>query len=136
MTAPHETRTKSGITIPDPDQGTPYLLLNCAMPSTSFQVYEPFEDGTEGGHNLYGFLRRWKEWALGSELFLMAQELRFGHPMAIPRAALEPNGVVGISVAYHRKEDARAGFRGSGLQVPGSGMRRLPNGDIEIRVPR
>lgn len=133
----HETTTPSGITIPDPDQGTACILVNFAMPSTMFEVWEPFEDGTPGGHNLFGFLRRWKEWAASEEPFLMAVELRFGYPMAFPRAALGENGAVGFSVQYHRREDARAGVRGGAIAVPGQpGMRVLPDGNIEIRVPR
>lgn len=136
MTEPHETTTPSGITIPDPDQGTPYILVNCAMPSTMFQVWEPFEDGTKGGHNLLGFTRRWEEWAASAQPFLYATELRFGHPMAFPRAVLGVNGAVGISIQYHRREDARAGHR-SGLAVPGQpAVVPMGNGTYEIRVPR
>jgi hypothetical protein len=130
--AAHETRTASGITIPDPDQGTPYLLINFAMPSTQLMVWEPFEDGAEGGHNLYGFLARWDAWTRSEEPFLEAIDPRFGHPMAIPRSAIPQ--VIGISIQYHRKEDTRAGVRG--LAVPGGGVRRLPDGSIEIQVPR
>lgn len=133
---PHATVTASGIEIPDPDQGTAYVLVNCAMPSTMFQVWEPFEDGTPGGHNLFGFLRRWKEWAASEEPYLMAIELRFGHPMAFPRAILGESGAVGISVQYHRREDTRAGLR-SGLAVPGQPtVRQLGNGAFEIGIPR
>jgi len=133
----HETQTPSGIVIADPDQGTPYVLVNCAMPSTMFQVWEPFEDGTPGGHNLLGFLRRWKEWAAGDEPFLMATELRFGHPMALPRAALGENGAVGISIAYHRREDARASIRPSALAVPGQpAVVPRGNGVYEVQIPR
>lgn len=133
----HETQTPSGITIPDPDQGTPYLLVNCAMPSTMFRVWEPFEDGAPGGHNLIGFLRRWRAWAEGEEPFLMATDVRFGNPMALPRAILGPNGAVGISVDYHRREDARAGVRQSALAVPGQPtVRQVGNGMFEIGIPR
>lgn len=131
----HESRTPSGIHLPDPDQGTPCILVNFAMPSTMFEVWEPFEDGTEGGHNLLGFLSRWKEWAASTEPFLIATEVRFGYPMAFPRAALGVNGAVGMSIHYHRREDARAGVRG--LAVAGQPMvRQLGNGAFEIQVPR
>lgn len=135
MSDMHETVGPAGIVIPDPDQGTPYILVNCAMPSTMFQVWEPFEDGTPGGHNLFGFLRRWREWAAGDEPFLIATELRFGHPLAFPRAMLGENGAVGVSVQYHRREDARAGVRS--LAVPGQPqVRQLGNGVLQIDLPR
>jgi hypothetical protein len=132
---PHEMVGPSGIVVPDPDQGTPYIALQCAMPSTMLMVYEPFEDGTKGGHNLYGFLRRWHAWEVSEEPFLQAIEPRFGFPIAIPRSALVQ--VIQIGIAYHRKEDVRAGVRGSSLAVPGGpAARQLADGSIEIRVPR
>lgn len=132
----HETQTPSGITIPDPDQGTPCILVNCAMPSTMFEIWEPFEDGTPGGHNLFGFLRRWEEWAAGSELFLICTDVRFGHPMALPRAILGDSGAVGISINYHRREDARAGVRSGAIAVPGQPMARsLGNGVVQVDIP-
>lgn len=136
MSPAHETRTRSGITVADPDQGTPYIQVQFAFPSTMLMVYEPFEDGTEGGHNLLGLARRWAEWVAGTEPFLETRELRFGYPQLIPRSAI-PH-VAGLLVAYHRKEDSRAGYRGAGLAVPGGGgfVRQLPNGGVEISVPR
>lgn len=136
MTLPpaHETSGKLGIVIPDPDQGTPLLHLQFAMPSTAIMVWEPFEDGTQGGHNLLGFRRRWQEWAAGDAPFLEATEPRFGFPLLIPRAALGVNGVVSIMVVYHRREDVRAGHRSSGLVAPQT--RRLPDGSLEVLVPR
>lgn len=136
MTSPHEMIGPSGIVLPDPDQGTPYIQVQFAMPSTMLMVFEPFEDGSPGGHNLFGFTRRWREWLeLPDAAFLNALEPRFGMPIAIPRSAI-PH-VIQFGIAYHRKEDSRAGHRGSPLAVPGGmpGARRLPNGDIEIRVP-
>src|SRR5205085_10308991 len=117
MPAPHASRTPSGIEIPDPDQGTPYLEVQFTFPSTMLMVWEPFEDATEGGHNLLGFGRRWAAWVAGEEPFLQATDPRFGFPMIIPRSAI-PH-VAGIRIAYLRKEDVRACFRG-GLAVPGS----------------
>lgn len=130
----HETTHASGIVIPDPDQGTPYIAVNFTFPSTMLMIWEPFEDGTEGGHNLFGFARRWRDWEQSDEPFLQAVDPRFGQPVIIPRAAIAH--VVQFSIQYHRKEDTRAGVRGLGLAVPGSPITRLPNGDIEIRVPR
>lgn len=133
--APHETTTASGITIPDADQGTPCIAVQFAMPSTLILVYEPFDDGTEGGHNLAAFAQRWAEWEAGDEPFLAAIEPRFGHRQLIPRVALGENGAVQLAVVYHRKEDVRAGHRA--VAVPGEpSVRRRSDGAFEIAIPR
>jgi hypothetical protein len=133
---PHETRHPSGIVVPDPDQGTPYIHVQFSMPSTALMVWERFDDDTPGGHNLLGFTRRWAAWTAGDEPFLQAIDPRFGGPLFIPRAAIQH--AVAFWVAYHRKEDVRAGVRG--LAVPGEPAwptaRRRPDGSIEVRVPR
>jgi hypothetical protein len=131
-TRPHETVHPSGIVVPDPDQGTLYIHVQFAMPSTALMVWERFEDGTEGGHNLLGFTRRWADWTSSEDPFLVAVEPRFGGPLFIPRAAIVH--VVGFWLAYHRKEDVRAGVRG--LAVPGQpAVRRVPGG-YEVAIPR
>ena len=131
----HESVGPLGIIIPDPDQGTPYIQVQFAMPSTMIMVWEPFEDGTPGGHNLMGFARRWGEWAASDEPFLVAIDPRFGHPVFIPRIALGAAGAVSLGIAYHRKEDVRAMHRG--VAVPGQPtVRRLGNGAFEIGIPR
>ena len=131
---PHETQHPSGFWVPDPDQGTPYLHLQFAMPSTAIMVWEPFpEDGPAGGHNLFGFAKRWAEWKASREPFLQAVDPRFGFPQLIPREAIPQ--LVQIAIQYHRKEDVRAGVRG--LAVPGQPqIRQLANGTFEIAIPR
>lgn len=130
----HETTGPMGIVIPDPDQGTPYLHLQFAMPSTAVMAWEPFADGTEGGHNLIGFCRRWAEWAASDEPWFQTIDPRFGHPLMIPRAALGPSGLVSVAVAYHRKEDVRAGHRA--LAVPGQpAVVPVGPGMYEVRIP-
>jgi hypothetical protein len=129
----HETTGPLGIIIPDPDQGTPYLHVQFTMPSTALMVWEGFEDGTPGGHNLLGFCRRWAAFVAGEEPFLQAIDPRFGHVLMIPRSAIAH--VAGISVQYHRKEDVRAGHRG--LAVPGQpAVVPMGNGTYEVRIPR
>lgn len=125
----HETRHPSGIFIPDPDQGTPYIHVQFAMPSTALMVWELFEDGTQGGHNLMRFAERWAEWVESDRPFLQAIDPKFGLPLVIPRAAIAH--AVGFWIAYHRKEDVRAGVRG--IATPQ--MRARPDGSIEVRVP-
>jgi hypothetical protein len=132
MPDPHETTHPSGIVVPDPDQGTPYLAIQFTFPSTMLMVWEPFEDGTAGGHNLFGFARRWEEWVAGEEAFLQAVDPRFGHPFVIPRSAIAH--VAGIRIDYHRKEDVRAGVRG--LAVPMQpGIRKVGRGAYELTLP-
>lgn len=133
----HESRhrvpgTDKEIAIADPDQGTPHVVLS-TPPVGQIDVWESFQDGTKGGHNLFGFLGRWEGFIGSSEPFLYVQEPRFGHPAAIPRSAIEK--VTWIGLGYRKAEDTRAGVRSS-LAIPGAGARRLPNGDIEIRVQR
>jgi hypothetical protein len=137
----HGTRTPSGIEIPDPDQGTAHVLVQLHFPTAGIAIWEPFDDGQEGGHNLLGFTERWKEWAyLGVDQleaekthpYLYATEPRFGFPIAIPRSVIDQ--VSHFCIEFRRREDVRAGHRG--LALPGGGVRRLPNGDIEIQVPR
>lgn len=136
MSDMHETVGPMGIIIPDPDQGTPFLHLQFAMPSTAIMAWEPFEDGTPGGHNLLGFCRRWAEWAASAEPWFHTIDPRFGHPLMIPRMALGPSGVVSVAIQYHRKEDVRAQHRGH-LAVPGQPtVRQLGNGTFEIGIPR
>lgn len=139
--APHATRTKSGIEIPDPDQGTPVIGIQFAMPSTLIEVFEPFseEDLAEApelekcGHNLPAFAARWVDWVHGRGPFLVAIEPRFGYQQLIPRSAI-PH-VVQILVQYHRKEDVRAAVRG--LAVPGQpSVRPLGGNTFEIAIPR
>lgn len=130
---PHEARTPSGITLPDPDQGTPYVQVSLVFPTTDLRVWEPFEDGSEGGHNLYGFLERWQAWTASEAPWLHCREPRFGWPIAIPRSII-PH-VTQFSIQYWRKDDVRAGVR-SPLAVPGQpSMRRLADGSIEVQVP-
>lgn len=141
LLAPHATRTTSGIEIPDPDQGTPVIGIQFAMPSTYIEVFEPFgpEELAEApelakcGHNLPRFAQRWADWVGGRDLFLVGIEPRFGYQQLIPRSAIPQ--VVQILIAYHRKEDVRAGVRG--LAVPGQpSVRQLGNGAIELTLPR
>ena len=135
---PHETMTKSGIVVPDPDQGVPYVHIQFAMPSTAIMVWEPFseEEIAEApelaacGHNLHGFARRWADWTRGRDPFLEAIEVRFAFPQLIPRSAI--GEVVQFSVQYHRAEDVRAGVRG----IVAPRMRQLADGSIEVMVPR
>src|ERR1041385_6326188 len=130
----HETTGPLGIIIPDPDQGTPYIHVQGAMSSTSLMVWEPFDDGTPGGHNLIGFGRRWDAWVCSDDPYLQAIDPRFGHVQLIPRAAI--HHVFGFSVQYHRKEDVRAGHRG-GLAVPGApAVVPVGKGTYEVRIPR
>lgn len=132
MTDMHEMRTASGIIVADPDQGTPHVVLTMS-PVGQIDVWEPFEDGTEGGHNLYGFLGRWEGFVASSEPFLNVYDPRFGHPAAIPRSAIDK--VAWIGLGYRRREDTRAGVRG--LAVPaGPGVRQVGPGAFEITVPR
>lgn len=134
---PHAGRTQLGIEVPDPDQGTPVIAIVFAMPSTMLMIYEPFEGGeVEGGHNVLGFARRWREWVGSEAPELHAREARMGFPMVIPRSCI-PH-VVSFEVRYHRKEDIRAGYRGPGLLTPiggGAMARQLGNGAVEISVP-
>lgn len=138
---PHPTRTASGIEIPDPDQGTPYLQVQFTMPSTMLMVWEPWgeEEIAENpelgkcGHNLEGFAKRWAAWAVSREPFLQAIDPRYGFPMLIPRSAIAH--VAGFIVAYHRREDVRAGVRA--VAVPGRpSVRQLGDGSFEIAIPR
>lgn len=130
MTQPHEMAGPSGIVLPDPDQGTPYIAVQFAMPSTLLMLWEPFPDASKHGHNLLSFVSRWAAWERSDDPFLQSIDLRFGHPLFIPRAAIE--FAIGISIQYHRAEDARAGHRG--LVQPR--MRTRPDGSIEVLVPR
>lgn len=137
----HESSTPSGIFIPDPDQGTPYVHIQCAMPSTALMVFEPFSEeeiaehpGLEKcGHNLAGFGKRWAEWKASRDPYLVAVDPRFGFPKLIPRECIPQ--AVEFSIQYHRKEDVRAGHRG--LAVPGHPtVRQLSNAAFEIGIPR
>lgn len=133
MSEAHESKGPLGIVIPDPDQGSAYVQVQLAFPSTMFMVWEPFEDGTPGGHNVLGFARRYAEWLEAEHPFLYTIEARFGHPQLLPRSAI-PH-VAGFIVAYHRREDVRAGHR-SGLAVPGQpSVRQLAPGVLEIGIP-
>lgn len=137
MIEDHATRhrvpgTDVDIQVADPDQGTLHVVLT-HPPVGQIDVWEPFTDGTAGGHNLFGFLERWKAFLAGSEPWLTVLEPRYGHPAVIGRGAIDK--VAWIGLGYRKREDTRAGVRGSPLAVPGGGMRRLPNGDIEIMVP-
>ena len=132
MIEAHETLTASGIFVPDPDQGTPFIQINFAMPSTLLGVWEPFEDGSEGGHNILGFCERWDAWEKSDLPFLQAHEPRFGFPIFIPRSAI-PH-VIQFGIEYRRKEDSRAGVRG--LALPGGGVRQRADGAIEVLIPR
>src|SRR5256885_5431941 len=105
LPAPHETKHPTGIVVPDPDQGTPYIAVNFTFPSTMLMVWERFEDGTAGGHNLFGFTRRWAAWAASDEPYLEAIDPRFGNPLVIPRSCI-PH-VISFRIDYHRKEDVR-----------------------------
>jgi hypothetical protein len=132
--SPHERKTVTGIHLPDPDQGEPFVQVQLAFPSTMFLIYEPFEDDEKGGHNVLGFARRWAAWVASDEPEFHAIELRFGHPIVFPRSII-PH-VAGFQVAYHRREDARAGHRAP-LEVPGGPMvRRNGRNEYEIRIPR
>lgn len=138
---PHETRTASGITIPDPDQGTPYVHIQCAMPSTALMVWEPFSaeeieaqpELAKFGHNLHGFARRWAAWKGSREPFLEAIDPRFGFPKLIPRECIPQ--AVEFAIQYHRQDDVRAGVRG--VAVPGQPMvTRRDRNIYEIALPR
>jgi hypothetical protein len=131
LPAVHETQTDSGITIADPDQGTPHVCVHLAVPGVFIHVWEPFVDGRSGGHDLPGFLERWEEWAAGDANFLFAREPRFGFPLAIPRSVLD--WVTQITIEYRRKEDTRAGVR-SPLLAPH--VREGKDGVIELLIPR
>lgn len=127
--------TPSGIALPDPDQGTLFCRVELEYPGSYIDVWEPFDDEDEpGGHNLEGLLGRWEMWRRSDRPFLPVIDPRFGFPAAIPRPAIE--GARRFGLVYHRREDTRAGVVSS-LLTPGlgGGMRRLPNGDIEIQVP-
>lgn len=141
LSRPHETEHPSGIVVPDPDQGTPYIHIQCAMPSTALMVWEPFsaEEIAEApelakyGHNLLGFARRWAAWKTSREPFLEAIDPRFGNLKLIPRECIPQ--VVEFSVQYHRKEDVRASVRG--LALPGQpSVRALGGNAYEIAIPR
>lgn len=138
---PHATRTPSGIELPDPDQGTPYIHVQYLFPSTAVMVWEPFPEEAIAeqpelarcGHNLQSFARRWAEWAAGRAPYLETIDPRFAYPQLIPRAAI--HNVAAFTIAYHRKEDVRAGVRG--LSIAGQpAVRRLGNGSYEIAIPR
>lgn len=128
----HGGRTASGIEIPDPDQGTPHIVMT-TPPVGQIDVWWPFEDGTEGGHNLLGFLEVWAHFKAGSAPYLLVWEPRFGLPGAIDRAAIEKIGWIGLG--YRRREDTRAGLR-SDIWLPGSGARQVANGHTDMRVTR
>lgn len=138
---PHETRHHSGIVIPDPDQGTPYVHIQCAMPSTELMVWEPFSEEeiaehpelARFGHNLRGFGERWAAWKLSRDPFLVAIDPRFGYPTLIPRECIPQ--AVEFSIRYHRQDDVRAPVRG--IAVAGQpSVRSLGNGTFEIAIPR
>jgi hypothetical protein len=128
----HESMTPSGIAIADPDQGTPHVVVHLAVVNVFVHVWEPFTDGTEGGHDLLGFTERWREWAAGDEPYFYAREPRFGFPVVIPRSCLE--WVTQITLEYRRREDTRAGVRTSPLLAPSA--RQLANGNVEVLIPR
>lgn len=104
----HELQLPSGITVADPDQGTPYVQVDLSFPNLFIEVWEPFED-QDGGHNLPGFLARWEEWRCGEAPYLDIVEPRFGHPKLITRNVLDL--VIAIGIGIRRKEDARAMVR-------------------------
>lgn len=140
LPGPHETRTESGITIPDPDQGTPYVHIQCAMPSTSLMIWEPFSaeqieaqpELAKFGHNLHGFAERWAAWKQSRDLFLEAIDPRFGFPKLIPRECIPQ--AVELSIQYHRQDDVRAPVRS--LAVAGQpSVRALGNNTFEIGIP-
>ena len=107
--APHETLTRTGIVIADPDQGTLVVVVHLSFPTWQVEVFEPFEDGTEGGHNLPGFVARWEAWKRTDEPWFEFTEPRFGFPEVFSRSAVE--FVTRISTGYHRREDVRAAVR-------------------------
>ena len=132
--ADHEVKTQSGIIVADPDQGLRHVVLALDIQG-QIDVWEPFEDGTEGGHNLIGFLRRWDAFRASDAAHLQVMEPRFGHPCFITRNAIERVNWIGLGI--RRKEDTRAGVRG--LALPANGgvqTRRLPDGNIEVLIPR
>lgn len=134
----HEMKTQAGIIMSDPDQGTPYILVETAMPSVFLAVWEPFEEddpeGQAGGHNLVHFLQRYKEWLGNDEAFLYAFEPRFGHPVAMPRSLI-PH-VTQIWISVRPNQDARAGARMAAAGIVKPGMRIRGDGAVEIQVPR
>lgn len=130
---PHSTRTASGIEVPDPDQGTLHVVIHLVVINVFVHVWEPFDDGTEGGHNLFGFVERWDGWTEGNERYLYAREPRFGHVIVIPRSLI-PH-VAQFALEYRRREDTRAGVRGATLAVPGVSARRRLDGAIEVQIP-
>lgn len=138
----HESSTESGIFLPDPDQGTPYVHIQCAMPSTELLVWEPFSpeeiaahpELAKCGHNLAGFAQRWHAWTLSRDPFLEAIDVRFGFPKAIPRACIPQ--AVEFEIRYHRKEDVRAMHRGGLIAGRQPRIRQRGNGVFEIDVPR
>jgi hypothetical protein len=143
MLEPHATRTPSGIEIPDPDQGTPVIAIQFAMPSTMIEVFEPFDadqvaesaELAKCGHNLPAFAARWEAFSRGRDPFLVGIEPRFGYRQLIPRSAI-PH-VVQIYVHYHRRDDVRAGHRGHrGLALPGQpSVRALGGGAYAVAIP-
>lgn len=126
--------TPSGIELPEPDQGTLFCRIELEYPGSYIDVWEPFDDpDQDGGHDLLGLMERWEMWRSSERPFLMAIDPRFGFPVGIPRSAIE--AARRFCLVYHRREDTRAGVVSSLLTPGQGGMRRLPNGDIEIQVP-
>ena len=125
--------TDSEIAIPNPDQGTPHVVLS-TPPVGQIDVWEPFEDGTKGGHNLFGFLERWRAFVAGTAPDLSVYDPRFGFPALIPRSAIDK--VTWIDIGYRRREDTRAGHRSSLALAGGPDVRQVAPGEFEIRVPR
>lgn len=128
MNAGHELITPSGIVLPDPDQGDLHVVLSLEIQG-QIDVWEPFEDGTAGGHNLYGFIGRWEGFIASDEPFLWVHDPRFGNPAAIPRSTIDK--VRWIGLGYRPRQDVRAGHRISSPQ-----MRQKSDGSIEVLVPR
>lgn len=106
---PEEARTESGIFLPAPDDGIPYVHLRTLFPGADLAVWEPFGDGQEGGHNVSGFAGRWEAFIESGEPFLTTREPRYGFPHFLPRNLI--GHLLSITIGYMPRKDVRAQHR-------------------------